>query len=138
MMVMKQITPRVELRLHHDRDPNVGAHPGLASLKCGRRYPDDGIRMLVEFNRLADNVWVRCQVCLPEPVTDHRYRRPARLLVISGKKSAPQKWANAKYIKIIGGSEHTEDAFGFCFAGQADRREIAGGDAGKTLLALAD
>src|SRR5690242_4219554 len=132
MMVMQQVAQRIELRLHRDRDPNVGAHPCLASLKRGRCYSHDGIFVLIEFNCLAEDVRVRCEMRLPQAITDDCHWRTARLLVLTRKKTAPQNGLHAKYIKIICRSNHAREAHRFPIAGQTDANEVARSDPRKT------
>src|SRR5258707_2550126 len=105
-MVVQQVAPRIELRLHRERDPNVGAHTSLAPLKGRRRHSHDGIGLLIEFNGLADDLRVGREMGLPQAITDHCHGRTAWLLVFLRKKTTPKKWTHAKYIKIVRRCHH--------------------------------
>src|SRR6516162_3506565 len=110
MVVMKQVALRVQLRFHHDRDPNLGSYARLTPLKRGRRYPHDGVGVLVDINCLAQDIGVRTKMRLPKPVADHGHRRASRLLILHRKKAAPKDRPHTPYIEIIRGRYHTKDA----------------------------
>src|SRR5208283_5658696 len=133
-MVMKQVAQRVHLRFHHDRNPNLGSHPGLAPLKHRRRYAHNGVWVLVDFNYLPHYVRIRTEMRSPEPVADHCHWRTSRLLVLRGLKAAPKDRPHAQYIEIIRRRYHAPDALRFTFARQAHLSEAARRDARKTLL----
>src|SRR6266852_5121713 len=136
-MVMQQVAQWIHLRMHHDRDPNIGSHPGLASLKHSRCYAHNGVGVLVDFNRLAYDVRRRTEMRLPETVADHHHRRATRLLVLHRKKSTPQDRPHAQYIEIIRRGYHAPHALRFTLARQAQLSEAAGHYARKTLLPVA-
>src|SRR5215468_10244950 len=101
MVVMKQVAPGVQLRFHHDRDPNLGSYPRLAPLKRGWRHPHNGVGVLVDSNGLAHDIGVRTKMRLPKLVADHGHRRASRLLILHRKKTAPKDRPHAQYIEII-------------------------------------
>src|SRR5215472_11034721 len=136
-MVMKHVTLRIKLSFHHDRDPNLGTHSRLASLKRGRRYSHNGVCVLVDFGGLAHDVWIRTKVGLPQPIADHRDGRASRLLVLRRQKATPKDRPHTQYIEIIRGRYHAQNSLGFTFACEAHLSEVANGDAGKTLLPIA-
>src|ERR1700740_179765 len=137
-MVMKQVAQRVQLRFHHDRNPNLGSHPRLASLKHGRRYAHNGVTVLVDFNCLAHNVWIRTEMRLPEAVADDRHGRVTRLLVFRRQETAPKDRPHPEYLEIIRRHYHARDALWSSFARQAHLDESARRYARKALLPVAD
>src|SRR6516162_1037786 len=137
MVVMKQVTQRVQLRFHHDRDPNLSSYPRLAPLKHGWRYPDDGVGVLVDINGLAHDIGVRSKMRLPELVADHGHRRASWLLILHRKKTAPEDRPHTQYIEIIRGRHHAKDALWLALTREAHLRKAARRDAGETLLPIA-
>src|SRR5580700_5280823 len=136
-MVIKQVADGHELRLHHDRHPDFHAQSGLASLKQRRRNSHDRVGMLVELDRLAQNVAVRAEMRLPQTIADHRYRGASRLLILLGKKTAAEHRPYAQHIEIIRGCDHTPDALRLAFAREAHGRKYARGESCKALLSVA-
>src|SRR5579864_4328062 len=136
-MVMQEVPQWIDLRLHHDRNPNLSSNAGLAPLEYGRRHTHNGVRMFVDFNCLADNVWSPAEMRLPEMVADHGHGRTTRLLVFRRKKSAPQDRTHAQYVEIIRGRYHAPDPLRFTLTRQAQLSEAARRDARETLLPVA-
>src|ERR1700674_2742331 len=99
-MVMKQVAQRDQLRFHNDQNPNLSSNPRLTPLKHGRRYANNRVWMLVDFDCLAYDVRIRTEMRLPEPVADHRHGRASRFLVLHGQKAPPKDRPHAQYIEI--------------------------------------
>src|SRR5260221_14707096 len=137
-MVMKQVAQRVQLRFHHDRGPNLRSHPCLAPLKHGWRHTHNDVWVLVDFNCLAHDVWIRTEMRLPQPVADHRHGRASRLFVFRRQKAAPKDRPHPQYTEIIRARYHARDALWSSFARQAHLDESARPYARKTLLPVAD
>src|ERR1700756_717915 len=93
--------------------------------------------MLIDFKRLPHNVRIRAEMRLPQPVTDHGYRRTARLCVLLRKKTATQDRSNTQQIEIVRGRNHSPHALRFAFSRQTHGSDIGGGDADETLLSVA-
>src|ERR1700733_1874641 len=136
-MVVKQIVPGHQLRRHHDWNPNFHAQARDAALKHRGSDTNDGVGVLIDFYVLADDVLIRGEMRLPKAVTDHGNWGGPRLLVLRGKKAAPQNWPHTQHIKIIRSRYHAPDTLGFAFARQAERGEDKCRDGGKTLLPVA-
>ena len=73
---------RQQLRVHHDRNPDFQPQPRLAPLKHRRRYADNRVRVLINFDRLAHDLWIAAEMRLPQPVADHRDRSASRRVVL--------------------------------------------------------
>ena len=82
VVIMKQIALRQQLRVHHDRNPDFQPQPRLAPLKHRRRYADNRVRVLINFDRLAHDLWIAAEMRLPQPVADHRDRSASRRVVL--------------------------------------------------------
>src|ERR1700746_965568 len=102
-MVMNQIALRQQLLFHPDGNPDFRAQPRLAPLKYRALYADKRVGVLIDFKRLPHNVRIRAEMRLPQPVTDHGYRRTARLCVLLRKKTATQDRSNTQQLEIVRG-----------------------------------
>ena len=117
-----------------ERSPDIGsAGIGRAGLADGgeaaRHHADDGERLTVEENRLADGIGIGGEVMLPEVVGDDRNVLPFAG-VVGGYEVSANFGSDAEHTEIVGARGHSLDVNG----GVADGEIVADfGDAGDVL-----
>src|SRR5215470_4086266 len=78
-------TPNVAI--HRERNPQVGAEAGFAAGEIPRGYPNNGVGMAINLNRLADDLRIACEMVLPDGVTDDDHRSAGARRSFFRKKS---------------------------------------------------
>ncbi len=117
-----------------ERSPDIGsAGVGRARLadrgKAARHHADDGERLTVEENRLADGIGIGGEVMLPEVVGDDRNALPFAG-VVGGYEVSANFGSDTEHTEIVGARGHSLDVY----SGVADGEVVADfGDAGDVL-----
>ena len=57
-------TPNITI--HRDRNPQFGAKAGRAAREIPRGYPNNGVGMAIDLNRLANDLRIAREVVLPD------------------------------------------------------------------------
>src|SRR6266511_2445345 len=95
----------IKCGLHHQRRPNVGRPPHGFAKESGRGHTDDGERMRLQCDALADDRYISGESALPKAVAQHRHRMRARRLVIGGGQRATNDRVHAQNLKILSGNK---------------------------------
>src|ERR1041385_1904118 len=61
---------------------------------------DDGVSLIVELDRLIDDVWIGTETLCPELVTEHD-DFPAAVLILIRRKRATEQWRHTDHAEII-------------------------------------
>ena len=91
---------RVELRIHHHRDSDIGRIVGRDAEEPRRSHTNDSERVTVEVDSLSHCGRITREAALPIVVADHRYRVLARNFVILSREGAPCDRSDAQGGKI--------------------------------------
>src|ERR1700674_820002 len=82
-----------------------------------RHHADDGERLFIDSDDLAQGVCALGEMPLPEKVAQKHHPVSTGLLLI-GTECSPELWVHAKGIKECGGSLHRGNAFGLLLRGE--------------------
>ena len=134
VVIAQQVALGDEQRFHHQGHEQIRANAGLTALKTGGRHANDGVRMLVQIDRLADDVRPSAKMCVPQTVADDGDGCAARAQVFFRRERPPHGGAHAEHVEIVGRREHAPHPLGFSIARQAHRRHVDGRESDETLL----
>src|SRR5262249_47785393 len=91
--------------IHRERNPQVGAETGRAAREIPRGYPNNGVGMAIDLNRLANDLRIAREMVLPDGVTDDDHCSASVRRSFFRKKSAAENRADAQNVKIISGGQ---------------------------------
>ena len=129
-------TPNITI--HRERNPQFGAKPGRAAREIPRGYPNNGVGMAIDLNRLPNDLRISREMVLPDGVTDDDHCRAGARRSFFGKKSAAENRVDAENIKIISGGQGPVNALGLRDAGERHVVIVIAEKSGKSLSALAE
>ena len=83
-----------------DRQPEFGA---VWMTKCFRHHPNDGVRRVVQFDCLPQDIFASAEISLPEIVTHDHHARAARL-VFRNVEISPSRGLKSEHVQEVGGN----------------------------------
>jgi hypothetical protein len=94
-----------ELAGHHDRREDFDLVADDRAVKGRIGDADDRQRIVIDLDRLADDVWIGAEISAPERVADDPHRMPARLEAIRGLEDASTFGMDAEDVEVVSGHE---------------------------------
>jgi hypothetical protein len=95
-----------------ERRKRVDVEQRILAVKFRRRHPDDRDRVIVEANRVADDIRIAAEVRFPELVTENDVGMRELSLVVSRLKQSAEHWLDAEDGEVVRGSFLRPDSFG--------------------------
>ena len=131
-----EIGPRAQGLLHRDRNPDLRREADETTAPAFGHDADDGEGVVVEMDRVTDDVGITGEPGLPRAVTEHRQGRLAADVRLLGPHRSSPRRLDAQDLEVVGGHELNRDLGGFAPLAQPESRDGGGGQAPKHPIAL--
>src|SRR5215472_4570943 len=105
-------SPRVQetLVLVHNWEEEFGREKDLRSQETGRRYSDDGKRVLVDLHGVADHAGVVVKAPMPTGIGEHDIGSAVRAMLIGRLKEPAKIRLNAQGVEVVPTDSISPDA----------------------------
>ena len=129
----------VQDRFASDGDGHIVRCIHIQALEPGRRHADDGERVPVQPDGLANDIGVASEMVFPETVADDRdrSRMPAAMHIVSGREDAPAHGGHAEDVKEIAADPQAFREMAFAARGQIETIPAEGQGSRESLLVIA-
>jgi hypothetical protein len=126
--VLEAVEARGHEPAHRDRHEDVRAGPERCPAEVRRRHADDGHRLAVDNDRLAEHAGIGAEVRLPVAVAQHGKKVPAHRPVVLGREQASQRRPEAEHREVRAGDEHPLAVQRLPAVGEVRAEGAVGGD----------
>jgi len=116
-----EVAHRHQIRLHAEGDEHMQTETDHRSTVLARCHADDRQQACPDLQRLAYDTRIAMVFALPQRVTDHRNRLPARCAVVLLVDQPAKCGSDTEYSKQIAGDELAPDPFGAIAASDRHR-----------------
>ncbi len=129
---------RADLGLHHDGDANLRGRSGIGAVKSGLADADDGERISIHQQFLADDVGPAAETAQPVAIADDRDGMAARDLIVIRREDSAERGSDAEHREIAARDEFALHALGFSLRTDAERCVPAAEHSAEDLVVIAD
>src|SRR5262249_52861082 len=123
--------------LHRDGDQDLRPRAEIDAVESGLRDADDGHRIVIEADGLADELRVAAEAALPVVVGQDGDGIAARNARVVGAEEAPGGGGDTEHVEIISRDELALDSLGLAGDAHAEGRREAADHSAEDLILVA-